>query len=163
MSDLREEEFRRALGAFASGVTVVTGHAADGRPVGLTVSAFCSVSLEPPLVLVCLARGTRSVSDLATEREIGINVLDVTQSDLSERFADPLVPDRFEGVAWRLGNSGCPLLDDALVGMECRRTNVHDEGDHLIVVARVLHVRWRDAGRPLTRYRGAYGTIEAAD
>lgn len=155
---LDPDSFRAVLGRFASGVTIVTVHDAAGRDHGMTVSAFCSVSLEPPLVLVCIER-VASMHDVAiAASHFAVNVLAAEQETLARRFADT-GSDRFAGVGYTRGESGAPLLDDALAIAECRRVTAHPAGDHTILVGETEHATVRDA-RPLLYYRGGYASLE---
>jgi flavin reductase (DIM6/NTAB) family NADH-FMN oxidoreductase RutF len=152
------DSFRAALGRFASGITVVTARDAKGRDHGMTVSAFCSVSLEPPLVLVCIGHEA-SMHDLLMEVEqLGISVLATTQEPLSRRFADP-ESDRFEGIGYVRGESGVALIDDALVNLECSVATRYEAGDHTVIVCSVDRAAASD-GRPLLYYRGGYAQLE---
>jgi 3-hydroxy-9,10-secoandrosta-1,3,5(10)-triene-9,17-dione monooxygenase reductase component len=153
--------FRRALGQFASGVTVVTTRDGLGRPLGLTVSAFCSVSLHPPLVLVCIDR--RSEDANVAVRESGLfaaSVLAEDQEDVSRRFAAP-GRDKVKGVPFVDGRLGLPLVPGALAHLECQVRSCHEEGDHLVWVGEVRALSVRP-GRPLLHHAGAYGGFRAA-
>ena len=119
---ISKEEFRRALSRFASGVTVVTTKDADGKLYGITVSAFCSVSLEPPLVLVCIERTTASHHALAASKHFVVNILRENQQNLSNHFASPS-DDKFTGVEFRAGIEEIPVLTGALANLECRLRN----------------------------------------
>ena len=152
------DTFRAALGRFACGVTVVTARDADRRDHGMTVSAFCSVSLEPPLVLVCIGHEASMYELLMREAQIGISVLSAAQEALSRRFADPET-DRFEGVGFDRAENGVALLDDALVHLECHVIRRHEAGDHTVLVCEVDRIAVR-AGRPLLYYRGGYAQLE---
>jgi len=154
------DEFRQVLGHFASGVTVVTTTGEDGRPTGLTASAFASVSLEPPLVLVCVDHKAESYPALRERGRFAVNVLTAAQEDVSRRFATTRL-DKFEGVPHRAGALGVPLLDGALAQLECVTVSAHPEGDHTIFVGRVEHAR-DDAGEPLLYYRGRYSRLSGA-
>jgi flavin reductase (DIM6/NTAB) family NADH-FMN oxidoreductase RutF len=152
------DTFRVALGRFASGVTVVTARDADGRDNGMTVSAFCSVSLDPPLVLACIAHDA-SMHDLMLRAEqFGVSVLAVGQEPLARRFADQR-PDRFDGVGYTRGRLGVALLDDALAHLECAVVDRRDGGDHTIVIGRVeAAVCFHES--PLLYFRGGYTQLE---
>jgi flavin reductase (DIM6/NTAB) family NADH-FMN oxidoreductase RutF len=150
--------FRAVLGRFASGVTVVTVHDADGRDHGMTVSAFCSVSLEPPLVLACIDRTAALLPALGAGSAYAINVLSESQEALSRRFAAE-VDDRFEGIGYTRGPAGSPLLEDALAYMECRVEARVDAGDHVVVIGRVEHTHVNDDASPLLYYRSGYGRL----
>lgn len=147
--------FRAALARFASGVTVVTARDGDGRDVGMTVSAFASLSLEPPLVLLCIDH-TASVAPVLAHCEIfAVNVLAEDQESLSRRFAEHEV-DRFDGVPFSRGALGPALLEGALAQLECRVHARHPGGDHTILVGAVEASRVAD-GNPLLYFRGSYG------
>jgi flavin reductase (DIM6/NTAB) family NADH-FMN oxidoreductase RutF len=152
-----QDEFRAALGRFASGVTVVTTRDAAGRFHGITVSAFCSVSLEPPLVLICIEKATASHYALEESGIFIVNILDRSQQFLSEHFALQLL-EKFEGIAYRPGMEGIPILDDALVSLECRVTQICDGGDHSIYIAEVENAEIKD-GSPLVYFHGNYREI----
>ena len=150
--------FRAVLGRFASGVTVVTTRDAAGRDHGLTVSAFASLSLDPPLVLVCIDRSSSLHPVLSEATYFVVNVLGSTQEALSRRFSGRDL-DRFDGVGYTRGRTGAAVLDDVLAYVECRVARRHEEGDHTIFVG---HVEAADtqSGRPLLYYRGGYATLE---
>jgi len=148
------DEFRRVLGHFATGVTIVTTCDADGRPTGLTVSAFCSVSLDPPQILVCVDHKSQSYPALRDGGHFAVNFLGDGHEDISRRFATTRL-DKFDGVPHRLSGHGVPLLDGALAQLECRVVSRHVEGDHTILVGLVEDAR-NGAGEPLLYYRGKY-------
>jgi flavin reductase (DIM6/NTAB) family NADH-FMN oxidoreductase RutF len=152
------DSFRAALGRFASGITIVTARDEKGRDHGMTVSAFCSVSLEPPLVLVSIGHDASMHGLLMDVDQIGISVLANSQEPLSRRFADP-ESDRFDGVGYMRGESGVALLDDALVHLECSVSARHEAGDHTLLVCAVDRAEASD-GRPLLYYRGGYAQLE---
>jgi flavin reductase (DIM6/NTAB) family NADH-FMN oxidoreductase RutF len=156
--DFDAKDFRHALGRFATGIMVVTGVGRDGRPVGVTVNAFSSVSLDPPLVLFCLGRQASTYSALAEGERFAVNILAEDQRALSDRFAGK-AEDKFAGLDYEQGAGGCPLLAGALGWLECRREATHDGGDHGIVVGRVEGLRAGGDGRPLLYFRGAYRTL----
>ncbi len=152
-----QDEFRNALSRFASGVTVVSTRDAAGRPHGITVSAFCSVSLDPPMVLICIERTTASHYAFEESEVFVANILDETQRSLSERFAAPFT-DKFEDVEFQPGLEGVPVLRDALTSLECRLKFAYHGGDHSIFVGEVEKVTVRD-GKPLVYIEGEYTTI----
>jgi flavin reductase (DIM6/NTAB) family NADH-FMN oxidoreductase RutF len=152
------EEFRRALGHFATGVTIVTTSDAGGRPSGLTLSAFASVSLDPPLVLVCVDHKSQTYPALLERGRFAVNLLGGDHEALSRRFATAS-PDKFEGVSYRSSPLGLPLLEGALAHLECVTLNTHVEGDHTIFVGRV-EATGVGAGEPLLYYRGKYGRLQ---
>jgi 3-hydroxy-9,10-secoandrosta-1,3,5(10)-triene-9,17-dione monooxygenase reductase component len=146
---------RIALGHFATGVTVVTAVGADGASHGSTANALASVSLEPPLLLVCLRDASLTLAALLETGRFAVNVLHERQRDVAQRFARRAAP--WNGVEQRPGRSGAPLIGGALATLECALHDVADGGDHRIVVGRVLAVEHPDAhARPLLFYRGAY-------
>lgn len=145
--------FRQALAQFASGVTVVATLDAEERPQGLTVSAFCSVSLDPPLVLVCVDNRSETHAGFVRSRLFGVSVLAEHQQDISQRFAT-LGPDKnlFPFVP---GQSGAPLVPGALAQLECRLHAAHEAGDHRIYVGEVVRVEVQP-GRPLLYHATGY-------
>jgi flavin reductase (DIM6/NTAB) family NADH-FMN oxidoreductase RutF len=151
---INPDDFRQVLAHFASGVTIVTTCDADQRPTGLTASAFCSVSLDPPLVLICVDHKSQSFPHLRESGRFGINILHQDHEALSRRFASSRL-DKFDGVEFSLGTLGVPLLDRALAHLECRTVNAHIEGDHTIFVGRVEAISVGE-GEPLLYYRGRY-------
>ncbi len=146
--------FRSTLGQFASGVTVVTTRVASGLPLGLTVSAFCAVSLEPPLVLVCIDLRSDANRGLRESGEFAVSVLGERQEDVSRRFAAP-GPDKLEGFSFLDGPLGLPLVPGAIAHLECRVRSSHDEGDHAVWVGEVLGAA-AHPGPPLLHHTGAY-------
>lgn len=151
-----EAEFRHALGHYATGVTVVTIRDDEGRPYGLTVNSFTSVSLDPLLVLVCIDHTAHGYPYFSRGKHFGVNILSESQEDLSRRFADRRISDRFENLPWVEGATGVPLLPDSLAWLECRITEAYAGGDHTIFLGGVEEVRVA-GGYPLIFYRGRYG------
>jgi flavin reductase (DIM6/NTAB) family NADH-FMN oxidoreductase RutF len=156
--------FRSAMGAFATGVTVVTVAGPDGSRYGMTVNAFASVSLDPPLVLVCLARSGRG-HDLVREAGVlTVNVLADDQQHLSRRFADrrrAVDEAMFAGIAVRPGSTGCPVLPDAAASFDCRVQRIVDAGDHVIVLGEVVALRHRPERAPLVFHAAGYRELAA--
>ena len=152
------DEFRSVLGRFPSGVTVVTTKAADGSDQGMTVSAFCSVSLEPPLVLICIEKNASAYGALTSARGFVANILSASQEQIARRFSIVDI-DRFEGVGYSRSQSGFAVLDDVLGVIECRSVAMHDAGDHTIIVGEVEATR-AESGTPLLYYRGGYAQLE---
>jgi flavin reductase (DIM6/NTAB) family NADH-FMN oxidoreductase RutF len=155
------DEFRHTLSHFASGVTVITVCDRDGRPTGLTASAFTSVSLEPPLILVCVDHKAQSYPALVGGKMFAVNILALDQEGVSRRFATTKIENKFEGVPFTLSPLGLPLLDNALAQLECATVNVHLEGDHTIFVGRVESAR-AGSGVPLVYFRGRYDRLTGA-
>ncbi len=156
---LDSDLFRSVLGRFASGVTVVTTRDDAGRDHGMTVSAFASLSLSPPLVLVCIDRQASIHGILAQAEWLAVNVLSAGQEPLSRRFSHLDAEARFEGVGFTRAPRGAAVLDDVLAFLECRVVQRLDGGDHTIVVAEVESADARD-GKPLLYYRGGYAQLE---
>ncbi len=152
------EEFRHTLASFASGVTVVTTVDAAGGLHGLTVSAFCSVSLDPPMVLVCIEKATASHYAFLESGRYAVNILSGDQAAVSEHFATPY-PDKFEGVPFAIGGSGLPLLEDAMASLQCRIKDTYDGGDHTIFVGEVEAASVATA-EPLVYFRGQYQLLK---
>jgi len=155
---LDPDGFRAALGRFATGVTVLTARDSEGRDHGMTVSAFSSVSLQPPLVLACIAHAAEMYGVLRKATHFGVSILGEGQELLSRRFAE-LTPNRFDGVGYSRGDSGVALLDDAIAHLECRIADRSEAGDHAIYVAEVESATSGN-GRPLLYYRGGYAQLE---
>ena len=148
--------FRRVLGCFASGVTVVTAiDPATGQPVGVTVSAFSTLTLDPPLVLGCLGRTGSCLAPIQAAGRFAVNILAEDQRDLSNRFAGP-VDLRWVGQDWTPLPGGAPALPFCLASLDCALDRVVDGGDHLILIGRVDSAVRRDDGHPLIHHRGAY-------
>ena len=154
------DQFRAVLGRFASGVTILTARTAAGEDHGMTASAFCSVSLEPPFVLACVENTTDMFRILRVDGHFGVSILSEDQEALSRRFAE-LPAGRFDGVGYVRSDSGVLLLDDAIAHLECRCVARHEAGDHDIVVGAVERAHIGSAaGRPLLYYRGGYAQLE---
>lgn len=153
------DSFRSVLGRFASGITVITSLDPEGRDVGMTASAFSSVSLHPPLVQVCVDRTASMFEALLQAERFGVNVLADEQEALSRRFASVDSSHRFDGIGYTRGDSGVVLLDDALAHLECRIFSRVEAGDHTIFIGEVERATARDA-KPLLYYRGGYAQLE---
>ncbi len=147
-------EFRRVLGHLPTGVTVITARDADG-PVGMTCNSFGSVSLEPPLVLFCVGRGSTTWPRLRDAGRLCVNVVAGHHGELSRTFSTRGI-DRFDGVGWHERGHG-PGLDDAVAWVECEVEEEREAGDHLIVIGRVRALEGRDEAEPLVFFRGAFG------
>ncbi|HLF83604.1 MAG TPA: flavin reductase family protein [Blastocatellia bacterium] len=152
-----KDEFRAALSRFISGVTVVTTLGKDNRPAGITVSAFSSVSLEPPLVLACIDRHASLHDHLTEGSYFAVNILAEDQQGVSRLFASR-DEDRFDGARYGWGVSGVPLLDGALACIECRVVYAYPGGDHTIIVGEVESTRIAEH-KPLAYYRGGYAHL----
>jgi len=147
-------ELRRALGQFATGVTVVTTRAPDGTPAGITVNSFTSVSLDPPLMLWCLGRDAATFDIFRVAEQHLVNVLAAEQLDVARRFATRGA-DRFAGVRWSPTDAGLPRLDGCLAWFECAIRSRYEEGDHLILVGRIDSFEVTH-GRPLIFHDSRY-------
>jgi len=150
--------FRQALGCFATGITVVTSVGLDGEYLGFTANSFNSVSLDPPLVLFSLDRGAYSLKAFEAAGVFAINILREDQEAVSIAFARAL-SNKWEGVRTEIWQTGSPILVDALASFDCETISMHDGGDHVIFVGRVLRLRAGVDGRPLLYFRGAYRQI----
>ncbi|MEO7218501.1 MAG: flavin reductase family protein [Gemmatimonadaceae bacterium] len=155
---LDQDAFRAAMGRFASGVTIVTATDSGGNDHGMTVSAFASVSLVPPLVVMCIDRAA-SMHDVVTNCEyFGVNILASAQEPIARRFADTGA-QRFEGIGYRHGDHGVPILNDVLAYIECRRVSSTESGDHTLIIGETETAVTRDE-RPLLYYRGGFTQLE---
>ncbi len=150
-------DFRRAMGCFATGVTVVTTRQQDGTPCGLTASAVSSVSLEPPLVLVCVDKKSESYPHFGPAGVFAVNVLDEDQQAISSRFAAS-GGNKFAGLAYSWGETGAPILERRLAVLECRIVHTYEGGDHVIYVGAVERAEG-GTGRPLLYFCGGYGAL----
>lgn len=148
-------EFRKGLGCFATGITVVTTVSHEGELIGITANSFNSVSLDPPLVLFSLDRRAYSLPTFHSAGHFAINVLRDDQRALSQLFAKPLI-DKWSGVDYELWDTSCPILTGCLAAFECKTQHIYDGGDHLIFVGRVSKMRFEPDGEPLLFFRGGY-------
>ena len=155
---ISSNEFRHALGRFASGVTVVTTKDGNGHLHGITVSAFCSVSLDPPLILICIDKYTGSHHAFEENEFFTVNILREDQQHLSDHFASHL-PDKFKDIEFYENENGVPVLKNALANLECRRVNAHDNGDHTIFVGSIERAEVSD-GEPLVYFHGNYRKLK---
>ena len=163
---LGADTFRSVIGRFASGITIITAVDEDGTDHGMTATAFCSVSLAPPLVLVCIDESATMHRVMTRATHFTVNVLASDQEEMSRRFGsgEPQrggIPEeeRFDGVGYTRAVSGALLLNDALAHMECRVHARHPAGDHVVVIGEVELAVAHDA-RPLIYYRGGYTQLE---
>jgi flavin reductase (DIM6/NTAB) family NADH-FMN oxidoreductase RutF len=154
---IEQTEFRQTLGRFATGVTIITTQHL-GQLHGTTVSSFCSLSLEPPLILVCIDLNA-TIHDLIIESEIfGVNILAEHAETLSRHFARR-IPDKFSNISYNLGQLGVPLLEDALASLECRVAARYPGGDHSIFIGEVVALNTQSHTQPLLFYRSKYGRL----
>jgi flavin reductase (DIM6/NTAB) family NADH-FMN oxidoreductase RutF len=160
-SSVSADEFRYAMGHFATGVTVVTTLTPEGEPVGTTANAVTSLSLDPPLLLVCFDLDSLTLQAIRSRESFAVNVLADDHQHLSVNFARRGESAAWEGVVHQPGPSGTPRLDGALAVMECTVEHYFPGGDHEIVVGRVRHASVAaNGGTPLIFYRGTYTSLD---
>ena len=150
---------RFALGAFATGVTIVTMRGPEGELIGNTANSFNSVSLDPPLVLWSLSRKAYSFNAYLAAGHFAVNVLRDGQEDLSARFANSL-GDKWQGIEYETWETGCPVLPKALAIFECKAVYTYQGGDHVIFVGEILRFSHNPKGNPLIFWRGGYHAID---
>jgi flavin reductase (DIM6/NTAB) family NADH-FMN oxidoreductase RutF len=154
LTGIDADTYRQTCAQFATGVAVATVRAADGTPHGLTVSSFTAVSINPPLILICIDCASQALDHFRRGPYFAVNVLAVSQRDLSVTFAEK--PEgRFDGIAWEPGQTGAPLLEGALSTIECRVERVLDAGDHAVIIGEVVRAECR-AGQPLLYFNRMY-------
>ena len=152
--------FRRALGCFATGITVVTAANAEGGPaLGITINSFTSLSLDPPLVLFCLGRNSLLYRGFTGAAEYAINILAEDQGPLSTHFSGPATQRNWGTIAVTHTAAGTPLLAGCVGHLVCTAEAVHDGGDHVIMVGRVQSLDWQAEGHPLLYFRGRYARL----
>lgn len=155
---ISSEEFRSALSRFASGITVVTTRNENGKFASLTVSAFCSVSLEPPMVLVCIEKSAAANAAISASGIFAVNFLSDKQQELSDHFASS-IEDRLRGNDYSIGELGLPLLSNCICNLECQLKHEYDGGDHTIFVGQVESSTFTD-GDPLVYFRSGYRILQ---
>ena len=153
-----QHSFRAVLGRFSSGVTIVTTRDKRKRDQGMTVSAFCSVSLEPPLVLICIEHTASIYGSLDKATHFTVNILSEGQEAIARRFAERGA-NRFSGIGFTPGQNGMAIIDDVLGYVECEVLSRHQAGDHDIIVGTV-DAAIANEGKPLLYYRGGYAQLE---
>lgn len=155
-----KDTFKNTLAAFCSGVTIVTFNS-RGAIHGLTVSAFSSLSLEPPLVLICIKKDGTSHALLVETSYFAVNMLSRDQEALCMRFANPSLPSeaRFDDTPYRLAETGAPIFEGVLASLECKITDTFDGGDHTIFVGAVLEAEVHEGREPMVYYKGAFRKI----
>lgn len=160
MTELTPEQFRKACGYWATGVSIVTTSDVDLTPYGLTMNAVTSLSLTPPLFIVCVDNKSDTLEPMKRSGVFCINVLRVGQQDLSNHFAKKN-PNKFEGIRFDRGTTGTPLLHGRLMGIECAVSAIHPGGDHHIFVGEVRAVSLpeSDTVEALLYYRGRYAQV----
>jgi flavin reductase (DIM6/NTAB) family NADH-FMN oxidoreductase RutF len=154
--DFDVRAFRNALGSFPTGVAVITTTGADGQPIGLTCNSFSSVSLEPPLVSWGLRLASKSLQAFRDAGAFAINILAEDQKELSARFANGAIADKFEGVDWRPGHRGLPVIAGSIAAFECDKFAEHEAGDHMLFLGRVARFDHPREEPSLVFYKGAY-------
>ena len=154
-------EFRRVLGQFATGVTIITAMD-DDEPAGVAANSFTSVSIDPPLVLFCVGRDSTTWPRIERARRFAVNILGEHQQELSRLFATKGA-DRFGQVEWHLGVGGSPVLHDVIAYLDCQFWAEYDGGDHIIVVGRVLDLGVDHDAGPLVFYQGKYGQFTLSE
>lgn len=157
-----QRELRDVFGCFATGVTIISGRDTSGKPQGLTVNSFSSVSLDPPLVLFSLDRAANSAEAFDKGQAFTVNILGRGQEAQSNHFASK-AEDKFatSAFAWADGTNGIPCLQDALAHLECTCETLHDGGDHWIIIGRVTALRSLGTdGAPLVFFRGRYADLQ---
>jgi len=159
LSTIDQAHFRQVLGHFATGVTVIAAHDEQG-PIGFTCQSFMSLSLDPALVAFAPGKASSTWPRIRATGVFCANVLAEDQEDVCRVFASK-GGDKFQGIGWRPGVTGSPVLADVLAWVEARIEAVHDAGDHEIVIGRVAELGVREAGHPLLFYRGGFGRFEA--
>ncbi len=154
-----KQKFRDAMGHFASGVTVVTVSNGEGGIGGLTANAFSSLSLDPPLILICVDHLSKAREHIEQHKAFTVHFLADDQEEIAMAFARR-GPDKADGIAWQLSASGTPVLDDHLIALECDLENQMEGGDHMIIVGRVKNIEMsKDPRAPLTYYRGQMNAL----
>lgn len=150
--------------SYPQGVTVVTMQAPAGRPKGVTVSSFTSVSLTPPLVLVSIAKGTDIHDQLRSAKTFAVNFLAEDQKSVSDTFAGRTgVRDRFEGLKYGPGVSGAPIIDGVRAVIECNKWAVYEGGDHSLIIGEVVSAKSVSSKKPLLYYEQRYTSTEPSD
>lgn len=154
---ISESEYRRVLGHLPTGVTVLSAFCEDGAPTGMAANSVTSVSLDPPMILVCPARASATWPVIRAAGQFCVNFMASHHAELSVRFARKGV-DRFAGVAWHARPAG-PALDDAIAWLQCEIYDERDAGDHTVVIATVTEIDTSGGGAPLVFFKGRYGTL----
>ena len=148
------QELRSVMGHFATGVTVITTMDKAGTPFGLTANAFTSLSLNPPLILVCIDKGVQCYSCFEESKIFAVNLLNEDQEELSRRFATKGI-EKFAGIEWHKGRHGVALLDGAIGYIECKVARSYEGGDHTIYVGEIVNAA-ASGDRPLIFFKGKY-------
>ncbi|WP_270167206.1 flavin reductase family protein [Paenibacillus sp. SYP-B4298] len=157
--------WRSTMGQFATGVTIITTIDEDGQPLGMTANAFTSLSLEPPMALICVDRGSSTLPKLIAAGKYCVNVLGASQQALSGSFARKGGSEKFQGIAYERGELDLPVLQGCLTSIECEISDVLEGGDHLILLGRGIRIHPSEAAsqaEPLIFYQGSYAKLEPA-
>ncbi len=158
-TDLDVARLKSVMGHFATGVTIVAG-IESGEPLGFTAQSFHSLSMDPPLILVCPSKTVTSWPGIRASGKFCVNILNRDQEAVCMTFASK-TPNKFDGVSWQAApGTGSPMLDGAVAWIDCELEAEHDGGDHVMVVGRVREMGVDHEGRPLVFYRGGYGRFE---
>jgi flavin reductase (DIM6/NTAB) family NADH-FMN oxidoreductase RutF len=160
-SAIDPRDFRNALGTFATGVTIITAMAPDGRPYGLTCNSFASVSLNPPLVLWSLGMFSNGLGIFQNASHFAVNILGESQQELANKFAKSS-GEKFAGVDWKPGLGNAPILADSVANFQCRAANRYYGGDHIIFLGAVEAYAY-NRKEPLLFARGGYGRFVPPD
>jgi 3-hydroxy-9,10-secoandrosta-1,3,5(10)-triene-9,17-dione monooxygenase reductase component len=150
-----EHEFRTTMSRFASGLTVVAGLDQNGEPAGLTCQSFSSLSIEPPLILVCLGKASRSWAQIEPTGRFGVSILAEEQQEVCATLGRPAA-DKVDVVPWRASRNGSVYIEGALAVIDCEIGAIHEAGDHLVVIGEVVDLAVGEDGAPLLFYRGSY-------
>jgi flavin reductase (DIM6/NTAB) family NADH-FMN oxidoreductase RutF len=159
LTTIEQHHFRRVCSKYATGITILTVLDSFRVPHGMTVNSFTSVSLSPPLILVCIDRQTPILSHFKPGTRFGVNVLHEEQKELSTWFARS-GHDRFSGMEWHAGETGVPVLPGMLATLECEVSQMIEAGDHLVVIGAALHATWRE-GQPLVYFNSSYQSLRS--
>lgn len=154
-------DWRQAMGYFPTGVTIATSWQ-DGKPVGSTINAFCSVSLEPPMLLICLDLTNPLVAPVEQSRVFGVNILDEEGHTLAMHFANKPETDRFSACTFHAVGKGAPQLELAPVFIDCAVEHIYPAGDHLIIVGRGIRTDFRGGPQPLLYHKGRFPKLPVA-
>jgi len=159
---MRAQDLRRALGSFATGVTVISTKDSNGLPIGLTANSFTSVSLDPPLVLFCIDKRSKNLTAFETAPAFAVNILSHEQAAISGRFASK-DEDRFALTPWETWDLNVPIIQHSSASFECERHNVVDAGDHLVFFGKVHNTLMNNQHDPLLYYKGKYREVKPLD
>lgn len=157
---ITEDQFRKTLGLFPTGVTVVTAPHKEGKDIGITVSSFTSVSLNPPQILFCLAKRSKTIPVFKDSPHFAVNILSAHQSHLSDGFARHVALEWEKIKTHRHPQTGCLLISEALGHVVCEKAAIYEGGDHDIILGRVIDLTASSSNPPLVHHRGEYLTSQ---